>query len=78
MSSLKRKKKGSGLSFVTFLNYVKTNLCKERHELFVQNDTVRPGILVLINDTDWELEGGIKYTVMDKDNIVFISTLHGG
>ena len=38
----------------------------------------RPGILVLINDTDWELEGGLEYVVEDKDLIVFISTLHGG
>lgn len=38
----------------------------------------RPGILVLINDTDWELEGEGDYKLQDKDEIVFISTLHGG
>ena len=38
----------------------------------------RPGILVLINDCDWELMGGIDYTVEDGDALVFISTLHGG
>jgi len=38
----------------------------------------RPGILVLINDTDWELEGEGDYVVRDNDEIVFISTLHGG
>ena len=38
----------------------------------------RPGILVLINDTDWELEGEGGYIVKDNDEIVFISTLHGG
>ena len=38
----------------------------------------RPGILVLINDTDWELEGEGDYIVKDNDEIVFISTLHGG
>ena len=38
----------------------------------------RPGILVLINDTDWELEDGLEYVLRDKDTIVFISTLHGG
>ena len=44
-------------------------------------DTVdgrRPGILVLINDSDWELEGEDKYELVDKDNILFVSTLHGG
>lgn len=38
----------------------------------------RPGILVLINDTDWELEGEGEYILKDNDEIVFISTLHGG
>lgn len=38
----------------------------------------RPGILVLINDTDWELEDEGKYVLKDGDEIVFISTLHGG
>jgi len=60
------------------LKHIKDNLLKERPELFLQDDTVRPGILVLINDCDWELEGGIDYKVKDKDTLVFISTLHGG
>jgi len=64
--------------FKTFLVYVRDKLLKERPELFMQNETVRPGILVLINDTDWELEGGLSYSVQDGDSIVFISTLHGG
>jgi molybdopterin converting factor small subunit len=38
----------------------------------------RPGILALVNDTDWELEGECDYQVKDGDEIVFISTLHGG
>jgi molybdopterin converting factor small subunit len=38
----------------------------------------RPGILVLINDTDWELEGEGDYILKDGDEVVFISTLHGG
>ena len=38
----------------------------------------RPGILVLINDADWELEGEEKYELQQKDEIVFVSTLHGG
>uniref|UniRef100_A0A3B5Q6N3 Ubiquitin-related modifier 1 n=1 Tax=Xiphophorus maculatus TaxID=8083 RepID=A0A3B5Q6N3_XIPMA len=37
------------------LVWIQRNLLKERPELFVQGDTVRPGILVLINDADWEL-----------------------
>ena len=38
----------------------------------------RPGILVLINDADWELEGEDQYKIQDSDNILFVSTLHGG
>ncbi|GAA6052694.1 hypothetical protein JCM3770_007178 [Rhodotorula araucariae] len=51
---------------------------RERPELFSQGDTVRPGILVLINSTDWELEGELDYVLQDGDEVVFISTLHGG
>jgi len=38
----------------------------------------RPGILVLINDADWELEGEDQYELQTRDQIVFVSTLHGG
>lgn len=38
----------------------------------------RPGILVLINEADWELEGEDKYEVQERDHIMFVSTLHGG
>ncbi len=38
----------------------------------------RPGVLILINDTDWELEGEGDYQLKDGDEVVFISTLHGG
>ncbi|TNY18526.1 ubiquitin-domain-containing protein [Rhodotorula diobovata] len=51
---------------------------RDRPELFSQGDTVRPGILVLVNSTDWELEGELDYVLQDGDELVFISTLHGG
>ncbi|KAL8597539.1 Ubiquitin-related modifier 1 [Nucella lapillus] len=60
------------------LPWIRDNLLKERPELFLQGDTVRPGILVLVNDADWELVGELKYQIQPKDRIVFISTLHGG
>lgn len=60
------------------LFWIKDNLLKERPELFIQGKTVRPGILVLINDADWELMGELDYEIQDGDRIVFISTLHGG
>lgn len=46
--------------------------------VFIEDDTVRPGILVLINDTDWELEGGEDYVIESGDVFTFTSTLHGG
>ncbi|KAK4051940.1 Ubiquitin- modifier 1 [Microbotryomycetes sp. JL201] len=51
---------------------------KDRPELFSQGESIRPGILILINSTDWELEGELEYELVDGDEIVFISTLHGG
>ncbi|RSH86851.1 Ubiquitin- modifier 1 [Apiotrichum porosum] len=58
--------------------YMKDNLVSEREDMFVDGEGVRPGILVLINDADWELEGELDYVLQDRDEIVFISTLHGG
>lgn len=48
--------------------------------IYIQLTTVqsRPGILVLINDADWELEGEDQYELQPRDQIVFVSTLHGG
>ncbi|XP_076875180.1 ubiquitin-related modifier 1 isoform X6 [Brachyhypopomus gauderio] len=60
------------------LAWIRGNLLRDRPELFVQGDSVRPGILVLINDTDWELMGELEYQLQDQDVVVFISTLHGG
>ena len=51
---------------------------RERPELFVQGSSVRPGILVLVNDTDWELLGQLEYEIQAQDRVMFISTLHGG
>ncbi|KAG2636845.1 ubiquitin-related modifier 1 homolog isoform X1 [Panicum virgatum] len=60
------------------LSWVKANLIKERPEMFVKGDSVRPGVLVLVNDCDWELCGGLDAELEEKDVVVFISTLHGG
>ncbi|RDD43425.1 Ubiquitin-related modifier 1 [Trichoplax sp. H2] len=60
------------------ISWIKENLLQERPELFVQGDSVRPGILVLINESDWELLGELEYHLEENDCILFISTLHGG
>lgn len=46
--------------------------------VFIEDGTVRPGILVLINDTDWELEEKEEYVIENGDIFTFTSTLHGG
>ncbi|XP_023014731.1 ubiquitin-related modifier 1 [Leptinotarsa decemlineata] len=60
------------------LLWMKDNMLKERPELFLQDKSVRPGILVLVNDTDWELVDTVNYAIQPNDRIIFISTLHGG
>ena len=60
------------------LAWIERNLLKERPELFLKGESVRPGILVLVNDADWELVGQLDYEVEDGDVVTFISTLHGG
>lgn len=60
------------------IKWVKNNLVKEKHDMFVLGDTLRPGVLVLVNDVDWELENTTEYVLEKKDQISFISTLHGG
>ncbi|ODQ65849.1 ubiquitin-related modifier 1 [Nadsonia fulvescens var. elongata DSM 6958] len=46
--------------------------------LFLLDGLIRPGVLILINDTDWELEGEEEYLLQEGDIILFASTLHGG
>ncbi|CAI4065422.1 hypothetical protein N7582_003034 [Saccharomyces uvarum] len=46
--------------------------------IFIEDDSIRPGILTLINDTDWELEGEKDCVLEDGDIVSFTSTLHGG
>ncbi|XP_017121773.1 ubiquitin-related modifier 1 homolog [Drosophila elegans] len=65
-------------TIANLLKWMHSNILTERPELFLQDDTVRPGILVLINDTDWELLGELDYELQPNDNVLFISTLHGG
>jgi len=60
------------------LVWIRDNLLQQRTDMFMQGTTVRPGILVLINNTDWELCGQLNYCLSDNDTVLFISTLHGG
>ncbi|KAK9811152.1 hypothetical protein WJX73_006813 [Symbiochloris irregularis] len=68
----------SELKVGQLLVWTRDHLLTERPELFMKDKTVRPGILVLVNDVDWELSGTLDSELVDGDNVVFISTLHGG
>mmetsp|Transcript_19941 Transcript_19941/g.36879 ORF Transcript_19941/g.36879 Transcript_19941/m.36879 type:complete len:95 (+) Transcript_19941:429-713(+) len=58
--------------------HIKDYLLQGRPEMFISGSSLRPGILVLVNDTDWELCDKENYSVQAGDKITFISTLHGG
>ncbi|KAJ2386965.1 Ubiquitin- modifier 1 [Coemansia sp. RSA 2603] len=60
------------------IEYVRDNLVKGDKDQFYKDGKLRPGILVIINGSDWEVEDGPEYKVQADDVIEFISTLHGG
>jgi ubiquitin related modifier 1 len=57
---------------------LRRNHLREKEEMFVQGASVRPGIIVLVNDTDWELLDTTRCQLKGGDTVAFISTLHGG
>ena len=69
---------GNSWTIQKLIFWLRDNVLTSRPDLFIQNDTVRPGILVLVNNTDWELLDSLDYQLQQNDVIVFISTLHGG
>ncbi|KAH8689690.1 ubiquitin-related modifier 1 [Talaromyces proteolyticus] len=74
-----KREDGTPTNISWLIHYlVEHEMRDKRKELFVLEDHVRPGILVLINDADWELEGEEAYEIQPGDNILFVSTLHGG
>ncbi|KAL6950929.1 Ubiquitin-related modifier 1 [Hanseniaspora vineae] len=62
------------------INYITNNMIENENDIpvFIQDGTVRPGILTLVNDTDWELCDEEEYVLESGDVISFTSTLHGG
>ncbi|KAL4451825.1 hypothetical protein ABPG75_007487 [Micractinium tetrahymenae] len=69
---------GGQLTVAEAMAWARDNLLTERPELFMKGSSVRPGVLVLVNDTDWELCGELEAEVAEGDRVTFISTLHGG
>ncbi|KAG9508774.1 4-coumarate--CoA ligase-like 7, partial [Fragariocoptes setiger] len=77
---LSRSNEDSGEKWTVgrLIQHLIDNHIKERPELFVSGETIRPGILVLVNDVDFDLLGGHDCELKEKDSVLFISTLHGG
>ena len=46
-------------------------------QIFTETSVI-PGIIVLINDADWELLGYLDAEISDGDVISLISSIHGG
>ncbi|KAI5854920.1 ubiquitin-related modifier 1 [Tricharina praecox] len=68
----------SATTIAYLVDHLSTLMADSRKELFIVDGTVRPGILVLINDADWELEDEERYVLQAGDTVLFVSTLHGG
>jgi len=60
------------------VNYVRTKMLTKQPEMFIKDNKLRPGILVLVNDIDWEISGKEECIVENNDVVMFLSTLHGG
>lgn len=60
------------------IKYLSEKYIKERVELFSIGERIRPGILILVNEVDYEILGGYTYKLKPNDRVLFISTLHGG
>ncbi|KAF3010065.1 Ubiquitin- modifier 1 [Curvularia kusanoi] len=74
-----RDESGAPSNVAFLVKYLCDNVMKDpRKDMFVLDGSVRPGILVLINEADWELEGEEQYELQKDDHIMFVSTLHGG
>jgi ubiquitin related modifier 1 len=68
----------SPFSMKDLIEELRAKHLREKEEMFIAGGSVRPGIIVLINDTDWELEDTTSYQLQAGDRVAFISTLHGG
>uniref|UniRef100_A0A1I8BGI4 Ubiquitin-related modifier 1 homolog n=1 Tax=Meloidogyne hapla TaxID=6305 RepID=A0A1I8BGI4_MELHA len=70
----------TSLTVKNLLEWMQQNILKnnERRDMLIQKDAVRPGVLVLVNQTDWEIIGGMNADLTNGDTVTFISTLHGG
>ena len=62
------------------LTHMRDNMVQQSEEKFFRVGTseLRAGILVFVNECDWDLLGNDSYVIEGGDVITFTSTLHGG
>ena len=53
----------SDVTLERLIEVLKKDYLKDKPEMFVLGNSVRPGIIVLVNDTDWDLLETISYKV---------------
>ncbi|KAG5468326.1 hypothetical protein LSCM1_02306 [Leishmania martiniquensis] len=70
----------AGATVSDLIGILQRDYIKERPHLFADaaGANVLPGILILVNDCDAEVLGGVAYVLEDGDEVEFVSTLHGG
>jgi ubiquitin related modifier 1 len=68
----------AGTTLGALVTLLKARITERPEQFVVPSGQLRPGILALVNDTDAELLGAAEYVVEHRDQISFISTLHGG
>jgi ubiquitin related modifier 1 len=76
--NVKLDEDNQGWTISRLIRHLSEKYIKERVELFSVGDKIRPGILILVNDVDYEILGGYDYKLKPTDKVLFISTLHGG
>ncbi|KRZ57847.1 Ubiquitin-related modifier 1 -like protein [Trichinella nativa] len=69
---------GRAWTLASLFQWIKQNMLLVNNcSMLICGNSVRPGILVLINEVDWELCNGLQYVLKPNDKVTFISTLHG-
>ncbi|KHJ90094.1 hypothetical protein OESDEN_10067 [Oesophagostomum dentatum] len=72
---------GDTVTLFELMRYVKDVMLKvglSSKRYAFENGTVTPGVLVLINECDWQLLDCEKTELHNGDVVTFLSTLHGG
>ncbi|KAJ2255145.1 Ubiquitin- modifier 1 [Coemansia sp. RSA 455] len=71
--------KAEPMNMKDLIKYVgETQVLDGKQSAFSREETICPGIMVIINECDWEVMDELEYVLQDNDVVEFISTLHGG